>query len=121
MSKKNTSVPAEKLELYDKLLATHPSVQRKGATMPYTSLNGHMFSFLSKEGTLGLRLSKADREAFLQKYNSGLMEQYGAVMKEYVQVPDTLLADTETLASYLAKSYAYINTLKPKPTTRKSK
>jgi hypothetical protein len=41
------TVPLEKLELYEKLVATNPSVKRKGVTVPYTSLNGHMFSYLS--------------------------------------------------------------------------
>jgi hypothetical protein len=38
------------LALYEKLVATNPGVERKGATMPYTSVNGHMFSLLTKEG-----------------------------------------------------------------------
>jgi hypothetical protein len=42
----------DKLELYEKLIATNPSVERKGATVPYTSVNGNMFSYLSKEGKL---------------------------------------------------------------------
>ena len=40
-------------------------------------------------------------------------------MKEYVAVPSELLAHTQKLASYLAKSYDYARGLKPKPSTRK--
>jgi hypothetical protein len=40
----------DKLDSCEKLIATNPNVERKGATVPYTSLNGHMFSYLSKEG-----------------------------------------------------------------------
>ncbi|MEO8229338.1 MAG: hypothetical protein ABI628_06195 [Chloroflexota bacterium] len=40
------SVPAERLQLYDRLIAAVPGVVRKGASMPYTSVNGHMFSYL---------------------------------------------------------------------------
>ena len=40
------------LEFYEHLVATQPAVERKGATMPYTSVNGHMFSFLTKEGSV---------------------------------------------------------------------
>ena len=47
MAKTATPVPAEKLALYEKLVATNPDVARKGAKTPYTSLNGHMFSFLT--------------------------------------------------------------------------
>ena len=50
------AAPDDKVLLYEKLVATHPKVERKGATVPYTSLNGHMFSYLSKDGKLALRL-----------------------------------------------------------------
>ena len=55
------SVPLEKLELYKKLVATNPKVEQKGATVPYTSVNGHMFSYLTKGGKLALRLPAAER------------------------------------------------------------
>jgi len=57
-------IPTELVDLYNKLLATHPDIDRKGANNPYTSVNGHMFSGLSKNG-LGLRLGTEDREKFL--------------------------------------------------------
>ena len=82
--------PAHKLELYRKLVATNPSVELKGATMPYTSLNGHMFSFLTKTGTLALRLPTKERDAFLKKYKTQRCEQYGTVMEEYVEIPDKI-------------------------------
>jgi len=119
MTVESTKTPQEKLELYDKLIAANPDIERKGKTMPYTSHNGHMFSYLSKTGSMGLRLPKEDREAFLEKHNTTLFEQYGAVMKEYVTVPDDLLENTEELQEYLDISYEYIRTLKPKPTTKK--
>jgi TfoX/Sxy family transcriptional regulator of competence genes len=86
--------------------------------MPYTSLNGNMFSLLGKDGSLGFRLSKQDREEFLDKYKSGLMEQYGVVMKEYVLIPDRLLSSPEDLKKYFELSYAYAKTSKPKPTSK---
>jgi hypothetical protein len=113
------AAPADKVELYEKLVATNPKVQRKGATMPYTSVNGHMFSYLSKSGTLALRLPADEREKFLKKYKTKLCEQYGIVQKEYVEVPDALLENTQELKKFFDLSYAYVNSLKPKPTTRK--
>jgi TfoX/Sxy family transcriptional regulator of competence genes len=115
------AVPSEKLELYEKLVATNPSVERKGAAVPYTSLNGHMFSYLSKEGKLALRLPPEDREAFLKKYKARLCEAYGVVQKEYVEVPDSLLSSTRELKKFFDASYAYVASLKPKPTARKKK
>lgn len=89
--KKKSSIPADKSDLYDKLLATHPKIERKGADMGYTSLNGHMFTLLGPSGVLALRLPEEVREEFLKKYKTNLYEAYGAVMKEYVAVPDSCL------------------------------
>ena len=114
-----TRIPADKLELYEKLVATNPSVERKGATTPYTSLNGYMFSFLTETGTLAIRLPADERDAFLKKYKTKLCERHGTVMKEYAVVPDTLLKKTHELKKVFDLSVAYVGSLKPKPTTRK--
>ena len=45
---------------------------------------------------------------------------YGALMKEYVEIPDALLAKTAELKKYFAASYAFVASLKPKATTKKS-
>ena len=112
---KATAVPAAKLELYEKLVAANPKVERKGVTTPYTSLNGHMFSFLTKTGTLALRLPDKERDAFLKKYKTKLCKQHGIVMKEYVEVPATLLKKTRELKKFFDLSCSYVGSLKPKP------
>jgi len=119
-TKKKCNIPADKQALYDKLLATHPKIERKGAANPYTSLNGHMFTYLNPSGTLALRLPEKEREEFLKKHKTTLFEAYGTVMKEYVSVPDALFQRTKELSKYLDLSYAYIKSLKPKPTKKKS-
>jgi TfoX/Sxy family transcriptional regulator of competence genes len=86
--------------------------------LPYTSVNGNMFTLLTKSGTLALRLPEAEREVFLKKYKTKVTEQYGAVMREYVDVPDSLLKKTQELRKYFHVSYAYVSALRPKPTTR---
>ena len=100
--------------LYDKLVDTNPRVERKGATVPYTSLDGHMFSYLAKSGELALRLPEEAIEKFLKKYKTTLCAQYGIVQKEYVMVPDDLLKKTRELKTYFDLSYAYVRSLKPK-------
>lgn len=107
------------LQLYDQLVATNPRVERKGATLPYTSLNAQMFSVLTRDGQLALRLPAGERAAFLTRYKTTLCEQYGSVMPEYVVVPDALLSKTRELKRFFDVSYAYVGTLAPKPTTRK--
>ena len=119
MSKKAPQIPQDRLDLYDKLIASNPEIERKGVTNPYTSVNGHMFTHLSKIGTMGLRLPKEEREAFLEKYSTTLYESYGAIMKEYVTVPAELLEDTNQLKPYLDMSYAYTKSLTPKPSKKK--
>lgn len=119
MAKKATNLHAEQLAFYTMLIESHPLIDRKGKTMPYTSLNGHMFSFLDKEGKMGLRLAKDEIEKFLTDFRTELSVQHGSVMKEYVVVPDDLLADTKQLLPFLEKSYQYVLTLKTKPTKRK--
>jgi hypothetical protein len=93
----------------------------KGATVPYTSVNGNMSSYLSKEGKLALRLPDAEREAFLRKYKTSLCEAYGIVQREYAEVPGDLLARTAELSRFFEISYDYVSSLKPKATTRKKK
>jgi TfoX N-terminal domain len=115
---KKSTIPGEKIELYERLLRTNPRIERKGAANPYTSLNGNMFTLLHASERLALRLPEAEREKFLRKYKTTLFEAYGAVMKEYVAVPDSLLRKTKELAPYLDLSYEYAKTLKPKPTKK---
>jgi TfoX/Sxy family transcriptional regulator of competence genes len=121
-AQKKSPIPAEKVEAYEKLVATLPEVERKGADNPYTALNGNMFTLLhSPEGRLAIRLPEDEREKFLNKYKTKLFEAYGAVMKEYVAVPDALLRKPKELQKYFTMSYEYAKTLKAKPTTKKKR
>jgi hypothetical protein len=114
-----TVIPPEKVALYDRLIATNPKIERRGANNPYTALNGNMFTLLNPpNGDLAIRLSPEEREKFIKKYKTKLFEAYGVVMKEYVHVPDSLLPKTKELAKYLELSYEYATTLKPKPSKK---
>jgi hypothetical protein len=110
--------PPDRLDLYERLIESTPGVERKGATMPYTSRNGHMFSFLDATGSMALRLAPEARYEFLAQYGSTLAEQHGHTMKEYVVVPPSLLERTDELPAWLVRSHDWIGTLKPKPTTQ---
>jgi hypothetical protein len=113
-AKKTSKIPPAKLELYEKLIATNPGIDRKGDVHPYTSVNGHMSSYLDQSGTLGLRLPQDEVDAFLKKYKTTLFKSYGVVKKDYVTVPDALLKNTKELKKYLQIGYEYVKTLKPK-------
>jgi TfoX/Sxy family transcriptional regulator of competence genes len=118
MPAKKQSTSTGNVALYDKLIATIPEIERKGDANPYTSLNGNMFTLLH-QSRLAIRMPEDERAKFLKKYKTTLFEAYGAVMQEYVAVPDSLLANTKELQKYLALSYDYAKTLKPKPTKKK--
>jgi hypothetical protein len=118
MAKVAPHAPADKVALYEKLVATIPDVERKGAANPYTSVNGNMFSQLLPSGRVSLRLPEADRVAFIKKFKSKNTEQYGVVQKEYVEMPDDLLLTAKEAAKYFRASYDYASSLKPKVTKR---
>jgi hypothetical protein len=111
---KKSKIPPAQLDLYEKLIATVPAIERKGAVHPYTSLNGHMFTYLDQTGTLGIRLSPDQVEAFLKKYKTTMFESYGVVKKDWVTVPDALLKNTKELKKYLEASLVNVKTLEPK-------
>lgn len=108
----------ETLAAYDKI-AAEAGMERKGKTMPYTSANGYMFSLVNKDGELGIRLSKEAGEKFNKKYNTGTFHSHGAIMKDYVHIPEDMLGKTKTLAKMLKESQEYVMSLPPKPTNKK--
>ncbi len=120
MPKVTSPAPAAAVAAYDSLVATRPDVERKGAKLPYTALNGNMSSYLDETGRLVLRLSGPDREAFIARYETRLHEAYGTVQKEYVDVPAALLEDTAAVAPWFARSVDYVAGLRPKPTSRRT-
>ncbi|HEY2847638.1 MAG TPA: hypothetical protein VGI80_07455, partial [Pyrinomonadaceae bacterium] len=79
MAKPTPHAPADKVELYEKLVATIPEVERKGAANPYTSVNGNMFSQLLPNGRVSLRLPEAERSQFIADHKTKNVEQYGVV------------------------------------------
>ena len=115
---KDATIPPERLAAYDRLIATRPGIERKGATIPYTSLNGHMTSYLAPEGSLVLRLSPVDRARFLEENETTLHTAYGVVQKEFVDVPDALFEDTAATQPWFAASVDWVAGLKPKATRR---
>jgi len=74
--------------------------------------------FYDERRTFGAPTPPEERDVFLKKYKTKLCVQYGTVMKEYVDVPNSLLEKTRELKKYFDISFAYVRSLKPKPTTR---
>lgn len=111
--------PPEALTQYGAVVdASRSETVIKGAKNPYTSRNGHMFSFLTPDGSMALRLSEELGEQFQAEYDSGPVMQYGRVMRGYVSVPDQLLAKPAELAPWFDEAWDWIGSLPPKPTKK---
>ena len=107
--------PAEALERYAAVVDGSSSAPAlKGAKNPYTAHKGHMFSFLDSDGQMAIRLPDDLRDEFVDRYDSGPVLQYGAVMRGYASVPQSLLESPDELIEWFDKSYAWIDTLDPK-------
>lgn len=74
---------------YVALAEQHWGLPVQGEANPYTSLNGNMFSFLSKEGDICLRMSQQDQSAFWAEHGGEPVVQYGSVMNGYVTLPQS--------------------------------
>jgi hypothetical protein len=110
--------PSAALERYRAVVAASGNGEVKGAKNPYTSRNGHMFSFLDADGVMALHLSPELEVEFRSRYESGAVIQYGSTMRGYSSVPDELLDDPETLREWYDRAWEWIGTLQPKPTRR---
>ena len=95
-------------------------VERKGKKNPYTSFNGHMFTFLdTKNEYLALRLSAEDKKKFNEKHDQGDVIQYNSVMNGYVEIPKSIASNKTELFKMLDQSFEFVSSLEPKPTKKK--
>lgn len=104
----------ERLALYDAIVEQCPRFKRKGKTSPYTSANGHMFSFLNKNSELGFRFSKEVQAQYFGKYKTTHFTSHNSVMKGYVLITEDMLKNTEELVQLINQSYDYVMSLDPK-------
>mgnify|MGYP006303648743 FL=1 len=104
----------KKTELYDKLIAKCPGIEKKGKSVPHTSANGRMFSQLNRNGELGIRFSKEVQEKYMKELATGPFKSYGAVMKGYVLIPEKMWDNLNELAGYLNESHGYVKSLDQK-------
>ena len=102
------------LRLYDTAIDSIEGLKRNGKTRPYTSCIGHIFSHLSKEEQMDLRLPEEDRKEYIETHKTELFVQHGRVMKEFEAISLNLFEDTKRLRSHLIKSLDSTESLKPK-------
>ena len=104
----------KRVALYDELLSQVPEIERKGKTSPYTSDNGYMFSQVNKAGEIGIRLPKEFRKVHADELGEEVFRSYGAVMRDYVLIPEAILQSPEKFAFYIREGHKFVNSLEPK-------
>ncbi|MEO8539574.1 MAG: hypothetical protein ABI577_07525 [bacterium] len=110
-------MPEAQLALYQRALdRLKDADQKSNFGSAYTAVNGNMSSMISKHGVVGIRLPKTERDAFMSLHGTELFRGDPAwpPAKEFVAVPQALLADTERLLPYLERSFEFTQSLKPK-------
>lgn len=119
MTSAKNETGAKVLAAFEVMISGIPGVVQKGAAIPYVAINGNMYASISRADVIGLRLSRDDRDEFLDTYHHGLFEAFpGHYQREYVAVPSSMYADPEALRLWFRRSYAYASALKPKATKR---
>ena len=86
------------IAIYDRLIAQHDGVERKGKANAYTAVNGNMFSFVGPDAEMCLRLSKENVALFGETHDASNVIRHNAVMRGYVAVSDDLLANEAELS-----------------------
>jgi TfoX/Sxy family transcriptional regulator of competence genes len=94
---------------------------RKMFGYPAAFLGGNMFTGLHEDRMI-LRLSEEDRALLLQEKGTRIFEPMpGRPMREYVVLPEAILASPPKLSQWLSRAQAYARTLPPKSSKEKKK
>lgn len=107
------------LERYEALVARYFDDKVKGKANRYTSMNGNMYSFLDKDGTIYLRLSEKGKKAFNTANGTSDVIQYGAVMRGYIAIPEAFYANDDQIDAVFAECLENARNLPAKPTKKK--
>jgi TfoX/Sxy family transcriptional regulator of competence genes len=118
---KFTKAPEEMVALFGRVVEGLPEVEtRRMFGYPAAFVHGQMFSSLFQDSMI-LRLSEADRAAFLKDQGARLFEPMpGRPMREYAAVPAAVLASEPLLRQWLRRAHSYAASLPPKPRKKAS-
>jgi TfoX/Sxy family transcriptional regulator of competence genes len=113
--------PESLTDLFRSLVDDLPGVTRRAMFgYPSATVNGNMFACLM-EDRMALRLSPADREEMLKLEGAAPFEPMpGRPWREYVVVPESLIAAPDALELWVEKACDYTRSLPPKAARRKS-
>lgn len=116
-----TKSPQSLIDLFEGSVPTAAGVsRRKMFGYPAAFANGNLFIGLHQNDFI-IRLSDTDRAQFSAEFGERAFEPMpGRPMREYVRLPEALLADPRRRASWIDQSLRYAETIaaKPKPAKR---
>ena len=103
------------IELFDRSVPSTASItRRKMFGYPAAFANGNLFIGLHQNDFI-MRLSEQDRARFSAEYGERTFEPMkGRPMREYVRLPEELLADGRKRASWIKRSLRYAEAIAPK-------
>jgi TfoX/Sxy family transcriptional regulator of competence genes len=112
--------PPALIAAFDAALPADPHVERrKMFGYPAAFAHGHLFTGLHQE-SLMVRLGEAQRTALRKSGGRPFEPMPGRTMREYVVVPEAIVADRRALATWLKRGLAYVGSLPPKTAARPS-
>jgi TfoX/Sxy family transcriptional regulator of competence genes len=105
----------ELVDLFLGLVPDDPDAElRRMFGCPCLFLRGNMFAGIHQEDLM-VRLSADDRAALLAVAGAHQFEPIpGRPMREYICVPQAMLAEQAALEEWVARALAYVHTLPPK-------
>jgi TfoX/Sxy family transcriptional regulator of competence genes len=114
-----TKSPQPLIDLFDKSVPSSASVsRRKMFGYPAAFANGNLFIGLHQNDFI-MRLSEEDRARFSAQYGERMFEPMkGRPMREYVRLPEELLADARKRAPWIKRSLEHAEGVKPKLKTK---
>jgi TfoX/Sxy family transcriptional regulator of competence genes len=117
-----TKSPQSLIDLFDKSVPSSPSVsRRKMFGYPAAFANGNLFIGLHQDDFV-MRLSEEDRARFSAEYGMRTFEPMkGRPMREYVRLPEELLANARKRAPWIKRSLQYVEAIQPKAKPSKPK
>jgi TfoX/Sxy family transcriptional regulator of competence genes len=117
-----TKSPQSLIDLFEKSVPSAASVsRRKMFGYPAAFANGNLFIGLHQNDFI-IRLSENDRARFSTEFGERRFEPIpGRPMREYVRLPDELMADPRRRASWINLSLRYAEAIAPKAKSPKRK
>jgi TfoX/Sxy family transcriptional regulator of competence genes len=110
--------PASLIAAFDAALPDDPRVERRQMFgYPAAFANGHLFCGLHQD-SLMVRLGDGQRAALAKLGGTPFEPMPGRRMREYVVVPEAIVADGRALSGWLKKGLAHAASLPPKSAAR---